>query len=61
MRRAPEARKIDQFDDGTVLHMCEHSAGLTPRPTSPQFDVDAQRLSGDIVDTEHVHIRQADK
>jgi hypothetical protein len=59
--RSAEAGKINQFDDWPVLHMGEHSTSSAPRSTCPDFDVDAQRLTNNIVDAQDVHFRQADQ
>jgi hypothetical protein len=59
--RSAEAGKIHQFDDWSVLHMGEHSTSSAPRSTCPDFDVNLQRFTNNIVDAQDVHFRQTNK
>ena len=60
-RRATEARQVHQLHDGPVLHMGEHAASGTTRPTGSDFDVDSKWLAIHIVEAEDVHLGQADQ
>jgi hypothetical protein len=53
--RSPEAREVDELDDGPVLHPCPLTAVRTDRRLDDRLDGDLEPADQRLDDLQHVH------
>jgi hypothetical protein len=56
-RLATEAGRVKELEDRSVLHLRDHAARRTPRPSAARLDVHEQRPIDLVDDAEHEHVR----